>query len=71
MDNSNFNDISSLDTERKYSEKIYKMASFVQEENVTEVPDPYYSGPEGFELVLDILEKGCAELLKKVKSEFN
>ena len=26
------------------------------------VPDPYYEGSEGFELVLDLLENGCANL---------
>lgn len=26
------------------------------------VPDPYYSGAEGFELVLDLLEQGCRNL---------
>lgn len=29
-----------------------------------EVPDPYYGGDEGFELVLDLLEDGCSNLLK-------
>ncbi len=28
-----------------------------------EVPDPYYSGREGFEHVLDLLEDGCQQLL--------
>lgn len=27
------------------------------------VPDPYYEGHEGFELVLDLLEDACANLL--------
>ena len=26
------------------------------------VPDPYYEGAEGFELVLDLLEDGCDNL---------
>lgn len=26
------------------------------------VPDPYYEGSEGFELVLDLLENACANL---------
>jgi protein-tyrosine phosphatase len=29
------------------------------------VPDPYYGGPEGFEKVLDLLEDGCAGVLKE------
>ena len=26
------------------------------------IPDPYYEGAEGFELVLDLLQNGCANL---------
>lgn len=29
------------------------------------VPDPYHRGEEGFELVLDIIEDACYELIKK------
>ena len=31
------------------------------------VPDPYYGGDAGFELVLDLLEDGCAELVKLIE----
>ena len=31
---------------------------------VTEVPDPYYGGPAGFEKVLDLLEDACEGLLE-------
>jgi len=33
------------------------------------VPDPYYSGPHGFELVLDLVEAACNELLEQVCQE--
>ena len=26
------------------------------------IPDPYYEGSEGFELVLDLLEEACRDL---------
>ena len=29
-----------------------------------ELPDPYYEGHEGFELVLDMLEDGCEGILE-------
>ena len=29
----------------------------------SEVPDPYYGGPEGFEQVLDLVEAACRDLL--------
>lgn len=30
------------------------------------VPDPYYGGKEGFELVLDLLEDACEGLLADI-----
>jgi len=33
----------------------------------SEMPDPYYGGPEGFEQVLDMAEDGCAGLLTAIK----
>ena len=71
MDESNYSDLLSLDYENKYANKIYKMTDFAKISKHVEVPDPYYKGPEGFELVLDILEDACAGLLEKVKEENN
>lgn len=31
-----------------------------------EVPDPYYSGPDGFELVLDLVEDASANLVRRL-----
>lgn len=36
---------------------------------VSEVPDPYYDGTQGFEQVLDLLELSCAKLLEHIKRE--
>lgn len=47
--------------------KIHKMTDFRREWNYDEVPDPYYGGDEGFELVLDLLEDSCEGLLNKLK----
>ena len=33
------------------------------------VPDPYYEGHEGFELVLDLLEDGCEGILEHFAAE--
>ena len=71
MDESNYNDLLSFDYAKKYKNKIFMMTDFAKNRNYSEVPDPYYSGPEGFELVLDILEDACAGLLEKVKEENN
>lgn len=33
--------------------------------NYDEVPDPYYGGDQGFELVLDLLEDACEQFIQK------
>lgn len=41
-----------------------KVKLFIQE---SEVPDPYYGGPEGFEQVLDLVEAACRGLLAEIR----
>ncbi len=70
MDKSNYNDLLSFDYNGKYKNKIFMMTDFA-EGKYSEVPDPYYGGPEGFENVLDILEDSCKGLLNKIREENN
>lgn len=49
-----------------YKDKLFKMTSFCTEFDEDAVPDPYYGGDAGFELVLDLLEDACRGLMKKV-----
>ena len=69
MDDDNFSEITSLDKNNKYSDKVFKMVSFGSKLKVDEVPDPYYTGRDGFEYVLDILEDSIEGLLKKVEDD--
>jgi protein-tyrosine phosphatase len=32
-----------------------------------EVPDPYYGGPKGFDLVLDMCEDGARGIMERVR----
>lgn len=70
MDKSNYNDLISLDHNGKHNNKIFMMTDF-SSNGYSEVPDPYYGGPEGFENVLDILEDSCKGLLSKIREENN
>ncbi len=38
----------------------------IAEVEETEIPDPYYGGEQGFELVLDLLENASDQLLDKI-----
>ncbi|XP_073144452.1 uncharacterized protein [Henckelia pumila] len=49
--------------------KVELMCSYCKRHDETEVPDPYYGGPQGFEKVLDLLEDACESLLDKIVAE--
>jgi len=67
MDDSNYNNIMRLAPDLESEAKIHRMMEFSEKYENDHVPDPYYSGAEGFELVLDLLEDACAGLMVKVK----
>ena len=67
MDDMNYEAVHRLAPSREYADKICRMRDFFTEfPDRTYVPDPYYEGAEGFELVLDMLEDGCRNLLKSL-----
>ena len=69
MDNDNYSEIRSLDKKNQFTTKVFKMTSFGNNMSVQEVPDPYYSGSDGFEMVLDILEDSVEGLINKVEDD--
>lgn len=66
MDNENVQTLKFLARNESDLQKIHKMTNFRKEWNYDEIPDPYYGGDEGFELVLDLLEDSCEGLLDKL-----
>lgn len=66
MDNQNIRSLKSITRNSSHLAKIYKMTDFAPECNYSEIPDPYYGGNEGFELVLDLLENACKGLMQKL-----
>ncbi len=65
MDDENFSNVKKLDPADVFSSKIQKFTSFCQHHSAGEVPDPYYGGQEGFELVADMLEDGCSAIFEQ------
>ena len=60
MDDMNYEALHRLAPSREAAQRIFRMTEFCrQHPGRTHVPDPYYEGREGFELVLDLLEDGC------------
>lgn len=60
MDNDNLRDLKEMAPNKEYWKKIFLITDFSSGNQYHGVPDPYYSGSEGFELVLDLLEDATA-----------
>lgn len=68
MDASNERNLRAMAATVDHEAKIVPMASFIDMAmRYDHVPDPYYEGAEGFELVLDLLQNGCANLYDTLK----
>lgn len=69
MDDNNYENLFRLAPNRDYHSKIYRFREFLSHHpEWSYIPDPYYEGQEGFELVLDLLEDGCTTLIERLKS---
>lgn len=68
MDNENIRNLKAMANDCEQMDKIIPMAKFIDNNpNYDYIPDPYYEGHEGFELVLDLLENACSNLLECIK----
>lgn len=64
MDEDNYRYITSQADNATARGKVVRMADyFTRHKDATSVPDPYYGGPEDFELALDLIEDGCEGLI--------
>jgi protein-tyrosine phosphatase len=69
MDDSNYDNLFRLAPTIEARAKIHRMVEFARRHDNKYVPDPYYEGPEGFELVLNLLEDTCEGLLNYLEAE--
>ena len=68
MDDSNISSLERLAPDETCKRKIHRMTEWsVRFADKNSVPDPYYGGDKGFELVLDMLEDACENLLNDIR----
>lgn len=67
MDDSNYHNILRLASDLESEKKVHRMVEFSRKYGNDHIPDPYYSGADGFELVLDLLEDACEGLLEEMQ----
>lgn len=65
MDNNNIEDLRDRAQSVEQEQKIHAMREYFSEGTQEDyVPDPYYGGAAGFELVIALLEDACKNLLR-------
>lgn len=71
MDDENYKNATRLASDNSDLERLHRMTDFSNKYDHSFIPDPYYGGPEGFELVMDLLEDACENLLEEIKKKYN
>ena len=67
MDDNNYEALFRLAPSREAGAKRYRFREFLRHHpDWSYIPDPYYEGHEGFELVLDLLEDGCSTIVEQL-----
>ncbi len=66
MDSDNLDDLRAMAPDAGRAESR-RLMDFSDGSHGPDVPDPYYGGLNGFELVLDLVERACAGLLEDVR----
>ncbi|MBK9291914.1 MAG: low molecular weight phosphotyrosine protein phosphatase [Bacteroidetes bacterium] len=66
MDDSNYFNLREMATNKEEEDKIVRMADFLDRKDYDHIPDPYYGGTEGFNLVIDLLEEASENLADEI-----
>ena len=71
MDNNNFMNVKKLASTEEDVAKIHRMTDFsIDFADHDHVPDPYFGGDDGFNLVMDLLEDAAKGLMTQVSHPF-
>ncbi len=66
MDRSNLEDLRRV-SDSEHHHKIHLFMEFTDRFEATEVPDPYYGGERGFDIVLDMIDAASTGLLCEIR----
>jgi protein-tyrosine phosphatase len=67
MDGSNYSDVIALAARKEQKEKVDFFLNVTQPGKNSDVPDPWYGGPEGFVHVFKLLEEACDKLILELE----
>ncbi len=69
MDDHNYDDLRAKAHESSQLDKILRMRDFFSDSRFDHVPDPYYGGSQGFEMVIDLLEDASENLIQFIQKQ--
>jgi protein-tyrosine phosphatase len=68
MDSDNHYELEAI-CPKGHEDRLHMFLKFARNSSETDVPDPYYGGGNGFELVLDLIEDASEGLLQHLKEQ--
>ena len=72
MDRSNLRDLRYLESERDGGAALTLFRAFdPDQDGDLDVPDPYYGGPDGFDLMFEMVDRTCTAFVEHLLSEFS
>lgn len=71
MDDFNRQEVLSVAPDASARAKVKPFTEFCENHEASEVPDPYYGGSSGFELVADLIEDGCQGVLAHIEAQLS
>ncbi len=66
MDASNYQNVTQLANSDAHRDKVALIMNYANPGMNQQVPDPYYGGDNGFEVVFDMLDEACEAFIKNV-----
>ena len=67
MDTHNYAHLISLAQNESERQKVKMILNETHPESFKSVPDPYYGGENGFQIVYDLLNKACDKIVSKIE----
>ena len=69
MDKSNYQNVIALSNNEKHRSKVKLILTEKYEDEIKEVPDPYFGMENGFDIVYEMLDSTCDIIATKLKSQ--
>jgi protein-tyrosine phosphatase len=69
MDEQNLRDVLALTTNPAHQKKVKLILSELPHTSHKNVPDPYFGGEVGFQLVFDLLDEACHHVAQKITQQ--